>query len=178
MVPPSAPMSWTALSESSNAAETARSRSIVTTRVVVPVPSPDQPPNAIPGAGVAVRVTRVPASNVAVHPEPPAVEQSIPAGELVTAPVPIPVSVMVSVYVVAAGPEGAVVVVSARPNEERGGEDGGHGSCELPRSAHTPFSRAVNGRAPPRSRRGGAGRARSRGPGVPLIRIRRISRRK
>jgi hypothetical protein len=49
-------------------------------------PPPDQPTKWEPGAATAARVTSVPFSNWAEHSEP----QAIPAGELVTAPEPVP----------------------------------------------------------------------------------------
>jgi hypothetical protein len=56
--------------------------------VDVPVQTPpDQPANFEPVAGVAVSVTCVPLGKVSVHVAP----QLIPAGELVTVPVPVPV---------------------------------------------------------------------------------------
>jgi hypothetical protein len=59
----------------------------VFTQVPVPEqPPPDQPAKLEPGAALAVRVTLVPFSNWAEHLEP----QSIPAGELVTVPEPLP----------------------------------------------------------------------------------------
>jgi hypothetical protein len=57
--------------------------------VLVPLqrlPALDQPPNALPAAGVAVNVTLVPGANCAV--QVPA--QLIPAGLDVTVPVPAP----------------------------------------------------------------------------------------
>jgi hypothetical protein len=65
-------------------------------QVLVPAqPPPLQPLNVEPAAGVAVRVTAVPLGNVAEH----AVPQEIPAGELVTVPVPAPVVLIVSARV-------------------------------------------------------------------------------
>ena len=55
--------------------------------VDVPVQAPDQPANFEPVAGVAVSVTCVPLPKLSVHVAP----QLIPAGELVTVPVPVPV---------------------------------------------------------------------------------------
>jgi hypothetical protein len=49
-------------------------------------PPPDQPANRDPVAAAAVRTTCVPEGNAAEHVEP----QSIPAGELVTDPDPVP----------------------------------------------------------------------------------------
>src|SRR5215831_3319694 len=67
---------------------------IVTVQVlVVPVqPPPLQPVNSEPAAGAAVNVTMVPLVNEAAH----AVPQEMPAGALVTVPVPVPDFVMVS----------------------------------------------------------------------------------
>ena len=66
--------------------------------VMVQVPVPEQPPplqpeKLEPAAGVAVRVTAVPLVNEATH----VVPHERPAGELVTAPVPRPELVTVSV---------------------------------------------------------------------------------
>ena len=56
-------------------------------------PPPDQPPNVEPAAGLAVSVTIVPSSNDAEQVEP----QSIPAGLLVTVPLPPPARATVRV---------------------------------------------------------------------------------
>ncbi len=58
----------------------------VTLQVPVPVQAPPQPVNAIPASGAAVRITGVPAVNENEHVAP----QLIPAGLLVTVPVPVP----------------------------------------------------------------------------------------
>ena len=55
----------------------------------VPVPEqppPDQPPNVVPALGLAVSVTAVPLAKLALHVAP----HVIPAGELLTVPVPLP----------------------------------------------------------------------------------------
>jgi hypothetical protein len=71
---------------------------IVTVQVPVPSHGPaPQPANVDPFVGVAVRVTSVPLVKFAVHVD----GQEIPAGELVTVPVPVPPSVTVSPTVVA-----------------------------------------------------------------------------
>jgi hypothetical protein len=68
---------------------------IVTTHAPVPLhPAPLHPENADPLAGVAVKVTCVPLTNAALHVAP----QLIPAGLLVTVPLPLPVFVTVRVY--------------------------------------------------------------------------------
>ena len=59
-----------------------------TVHVSVPEHPPDQPVNTKPGFGAAVRVTVVPVANAAAQVGP----QLIPAGLLVTVPVPEPVS--------------------------------------------------------------------------------------
>src|SRR6266446_2753798 len=60
---------------------------IVTVQVVAePEQAPLQPENALPAAGAAVSVTRVPLANVWLHPVEPA--QLIPAGLEVTVPPP------------------------------------------------------------------------------------------
>jgi hypothetical protein len=67
----------------------------VTWHVPVPEqPPPDQPAKAEPVAGAAVSVTTVPLVNEWVQVDP----QLIPAGELVTVPVPAPPFVTVSVW--------------------------------------------------------------------------------
>jgi hypothetical protein len=65
----------------------------VTVQVVVPVQAPDQPAKVEPEEAVAVRVTEVPLLKVAAQVEP----QFIPAGVLVTVPVPVPAGVTVRV---------------------------------------------------------------------------------
>ena len=70
---------------------------IVTVQVPVPLqPPPFQPVKVEPAAGVAVRVTAVPVVNAAEH----VVPQEIPAGLLVTVPLPAPDWETVSVEVV------------------------------------------------------------------------------
>src|SRR5262245_42283227 len=65
----------------------------VTTQVPVPVhPPPLQPVNVEPVDAEAVRVTTVPPVNAIEHPVP----QLMPAGELVTVPLPVPAFVTVS----------------------------------------------------------------------------------
>jgi hypothetical protein len=61
----------------------------VTTHDVVPLHAPDQPLNVDPAVGVAVRVTAVPLEKLALH----VVPQLMPAGLLVTEPVPVPARV-------------------------------------------------------------------------------------
>jgi hypothetical protein len=62
---------------------------MVTVRVVVPVPSPLHPSKVEPASGVAVSVTVDPLLKLAEHVAP----QLIPAGLLVTVPLPAPVFV-------------------------------------------------------------------------------------
>ena len=69
-------------------------------RVTLQVPVPEQlpplqPEKVEPAAGVAVRVTTVPLVNEATHVEP----QEMPAGALVTVPVPAPDLLTVSAKV-------------------------------------------------------------------------------
>src|SRR5829696_9159092 len=72
---------------SPNVAVTSRARSIATVHVPVPEqPSPSQPANVDPDAGVAMSVTEVPCVKLAEQPDP----QSMPAGLLVTVPLPPP----------------------------------------------------------------------------------------
>ena len=56
-------------------------------------PPPDQPAKVELEAGVAVSVTELPSVKLAEHEDP----QSIPAGELVTEPEPVPDLLTVSV---------------------------------------------------------------------------------
>src|SRR5216117_4037851 len=69
---------------------------IVTTHDPVPEhPPPLQPPKVEPAAGAAVSVTAVPLAKLAAQVAP----QSMPAGELVTVPLPVPAGVTVRVKV-------------------------------------------------------------------------------
>ena len=63
-----------------------------TVHVPVPVQAPDQPANVEPEPGAAVKVTDVPLAKLALHVDP----QLMPAGLLVTVPVPVPASATVS----------------------------------------------------------------------------------
>ena len=68
--------------------------------VTVQVPVPEQPPplqpvKVEPAAGVAVKVAAVPLANAAEHVAP----HEIPAGLLVTVPVPVPLGLTDSVTV-------------------------------------------------------------------------------
>ena len=68
----------------------------VTTQVPVPEqPPPLQPVKVEPAAGVAVNVTAVPLAKLAEQVAP----QVIPAGKLVTVPLPVPAGVTVRVKV-------------------------------------------------------------------------------
>ena len=79
-----------------NDAVTALAASMVTVQVPVPEqPLPDQPPNVELLSAVAVRVTDVPNANAWEQVAP----QSIPAGALVTEPVPVPVFLTVRVCI-------------------------------------------------------------------------------
>jgi hypothetical protein len=76
-----------------NVAVTAVAAVTVTTQVPVPEhPPPVQPVNVEPSAGNAVSVTAVPLAKFAVH----VVGQLIPAGLLLTVPLPVPFSFTVS----------------------------------------------------------------------------------
>jgi hypothetical protein len=77
-----------------NVAVTLRSTDVVATHVLVPEQAPDQPVNVEPLLGAAVSVTVVLAANALAH----VVPQSIPAGLLVTAPLPVPALATVSVF--------------------------------------------------------------------------------
>ena len=73
-----------------NVAVTLLLPSMVTVHVVdVPVHAPDQPVSVEPAVGVAVNVTVVPAVKL------------VPAGELVTVPLPVPALLTLNVYVTA-----------------------------------------------------------------------------
>ena len=63
-----------------------------TVHVPVPVHAPVQPANVEPEPAAAVSVTCVPLAKLALHVEP----QLMPAGLLVTVPVPVPASATVS----------------------------------------------------------------------------------
>jgi hypothetical protein len=81
---------------------------LVGVRVHVPVPAqlpPDQPEKTEPPAGVAVRTTELPDENVAEH----VVPHVIPAGALVTVPLPTPARTTVTAT--GAGPNAALTVV-------------------------------------------------------------------
>src|SRR2546428_13932098 len=67
-------------------AMTARAALIVTLQVPVPVQLPLQPVKVAPAAGAGVRVTTVPVVRAVEQVAP----QEIPAGELVTVPLPAP----------------------------------------------------------------------------------------
>jgi len=75
-----------------NVAVTEASLVNVTLQVPVPVHAPDQPANVEPALGAAVSVTAAPLAKLALHVAP----QSIPAGLLVTVPVPVPALCTVS----------------------------------------------------------------------------------
>src|SRR5438552_2254003 len=89
-------------------------------RVTVQVPVPEQPPplqpvKVEPAAGVAVSVTAVPLAKLAEQVAP----QLIPAGELVTVPLPVPAGLTVRVNVCTV--KVAVTVVAAdRESVEEG----------------------------------------------------------
>jgi hypothetical protein len=74
--------------------------SMVTLHAPVPVQAPLHPANVEPESGVAVRFTTVPLSKFAEQVEP----QEIPAGELATIPVPVPLFVTVRVKDVGGAP--------------------------------------------------------------------------
>ena len=67
----------------------------VTVQAAVPVHAPLQPVKVDPVTGVAVKVTWVPVATDIEH----VVPQAIPAGELVTSPLPVPLFVTDSVTV-------------------------------------------------------------------------------
>src|ERR1041385_5439082 len=67
--------------------------SMVTLHAPVPLQAPPQPANVEPESGAAVKLTTVPLAKLAEH----VVPQEIPAGELATVPVPVPVLATVRV---------------------------------------------------------------------------------
>jgi len=75
-----------------NVAVTAWLEFIVTVQLPVPEQAPDHPVNVEPVFGAAVSVTTVPATKLR-QPEP----HEVPAGEALTAPLPVPAVVTVSV---------------------------------------------------------------------------------
>ena len=79
---------------------------IVMLQAPVPVHAPLQPLNTCPAAGVAARLTDVPDTNVAEQVAP----QLMPAGALLTDPVPVPARVVVNVN---SGEKFAVTVAAA-----------------------------------------------------------------
>jgi hypothetical protein len=81
-----------------NVAVTILAASIVTRQTPIPLQAPDQPANAEPEAGAAVKVTIAPGAKGASQVAP----QSIPAGCEVTEPAPAPARATVSVCVVIA----------------------------------------------------------------------------
>jgi hypothetical protein len=83
-------------SEPANDAVTELAALKVTLQVVVPVHPPDQLENVLPAAGVSVSVMGVPAGNVTEQPVVAPLVQLIPAGLLVTVPVPPPAVVTVN----------------------------------------------------------------------------------
>lgn len=94
---------------SSNVAVTDLAASIVTVQVDEPEQAPPQPENSEPEAAEAESVTDVPESNSAEQEEP----QSMPAGEEVTVPEPVP----------------ALAVVRAKRTGGIGGEHGLEVNC-------------------------------------------------
>jgi len=87
---------------------------VVVDRVTVQEPVPEQPPplqpvKVEPSDGVAVKVTALPVEKVAEQVAP----QLIPAGELVTVPLPVPALVTVRAEKVGSTPKVAVSVVVA-----------------------------------------------------------------
>jgi hypothetical protein len=76
---------------------------IATTQDPVPLQAPLQPANVEPEAAVAVSATLVPVVKLALHVAP----QLMPAGELTTEPVPVPLVATVSVCCMGGGGGGA-----------------------------------------------------------------------
>src|SRR5262249_14630480 len=98
---------------------------------------PRQPVKMAPGAGIAVRVTTVPRSNTSLQ----SGSQVIPAGVLVTVPLPLPALVIVKVCV--SGGDGGGLDASG------GTEEGLALVRSRRRSLHTP-NPAIPGGAPTR----------------------------
>ena len=92
-----------------NVALTLLAALIFTTHLPVPEHAPDQPANFDPDVAAAVRVTTVPAVNACVH----VAVQAIPAGVLVTFPLPVPALSTVRILVTA----NAAVTVRAAVSE-------------------------------------------------------------
>jgi hypothetical protein len=92
-VPANTTVSWNvAGAEVANVAVTEAFAVGVTLHVPVPVHAPNQPVNVEPVAGVAVSVMAVPLAKLAEQ----VVPQVMPAGELLTDPVPVPASTTLS----------------------------------------------------------------------------------
>jgi hypothetical protein len=108
VVPPDGTVTTTPVGEL-NVAVTAVAAVIVTVQVPVPSHGALQPVNVDPVAGVAVNVTWVPLAKLAEQ----VGMQLMPAGVLVTVPVPLPASVTVSAKFVVPPPKFAVTVVAA-----------------------------------------------------------------
>ena len=105
-VPPPALVTVRVAGTALNVAVTDLLALITTTHVPVPLhPLPLQPPKVDPGAGAAVNVTVVPDEKGKLH----VVPQTIPAGLLVTVPIPAPFLVTVRVNVL--GPANTAVTV-------------------------------------------------------------------
>jgi hypothetical protein len=86
--PPAATATAYTVSGGANVAVTDRGSPILTEHDPVPVQAPVQPANDQPGVGAAISVTVLSVANEAVHVWP----QSIPAGWLVTLPLPVTVT--------------------------------------------------------------------------------------
>ena len=88
---------------------------IVAVQVPVPVQVRNQPLNACPAFGVAVRVTLTPRVNAALHPvaaaTPLVTVQLMPAGLDLTVPSPVPLPMMVRVLVTSAAAASTSVIV-------------------------------------------------------------------
>src|SRR5207247_4051350 len=92
----------------------------VTVQAPVPEqPLPLQPPKVEPAAGAAVSVTAVPLAKLAEQVAP----QVMPAGELVTVPLPVPAGVTVRVKVWGAKVAVTVVAADTVTERERGAEE-------------------------------------------------------
>lgn len=83
---------------SANTAETLRADVMETVHVPVPVHAPDHPLNVDEMSGTAVKVTVVPWEYDALQPAP----HEIPAGLLLTVPVPVPIFATDNRYVFSA----------------------------------------------------------------------------
>jgi hypothetical protein len=120
-------------------AVTALSASIVTVHGSA-VQAPSQWSNRLPGSGVAVSVTMVPSGNGAEH----VAGQLIPAGSLVTVPVPVPLSKSTASVKSVADAIGPALAGAGEPKVAPIPDAGRSASTKTPRAmpTATPVTRA------------------------------------